>query len=441
MKLIPNLLHYNIVLISNRKLLLVRVYPMLQTVKLLQAKNEAERKWLDFLLYKRVMTYLTGILDAFCPQNLIVVAGIVAGSTFVSKRPEVLLKVFLKEFLASLALYHLFFIGCTFIVHHNSIPNWVEWIFHALGVIGLDNISSGATMNPAISGGAWISGSIDVWTFAVHLVAQIYASQFGFYSIKSIARLLSDDLAAAIQAPSFSHLSESTKVPYFGFEVGGNGQEVMHALIVEGALTFFLALIIFLSEKRIKSGLHRILAIALGLRVCIVFGGDITGANMNPMIAYSWLFYFSNGSTGILGAYYQKEYIMVYCVAPMIAAGFAALLVSMLSGSKEVVAEEIVNVKQECGDKKRAPAPAATGKGKARASSRGRGKAAEESEAEEETNTQEEDVLQEEPEPVVVKNASRARGRTASRGPSKKAAASPKPSPSPVRKRSTRGKK
>ena len=359
---------------------------------------------------------------------------IVVGGSVLSKKP--LWQHFITEFWGSLVLYHLFFVGCTFIANHPSIPNGLNWVYHAVCVMVLDYGTSGATMNPAISAGAWIYGLIDHWTLIVHIAAQIYASQFGFYSIKTMNWLLGDDLAAAIQGPSFIHLSEAQKLPHFGIEVGGEGNEMFHALVTEAWLTFMLALVIFLSEKFVKSGMVRIGVIAATIRFGMYFGEDITGANTNPMIAYSWLFYFSRGNSSLLGAYYQKEYIVVYCVAPMIAAGFAALLVSMLPENKEVAKAPAVK-------KEPVSAPAPTSKG--RTSSRGRGKKVVEPEEDtmdvEESEKEEEEEPEPEPKPVK-KAAPKARGRTASRGPAKKAAAaSPKPSPSPVRRRSGRGKK
>ena len=378
------------------------------------------------------------ITEAFNPVMALSVAGIVAGAAFLSKRPKQLLRDFFTEFAGSLVLYHLFFVGCTFIINHQSIPRGVDWIYHALCVVGLHFGTSRASMNPAISAGAWIYGMIDHWTLVAHITAQIYASQFGFYSLKTMNSILGDELAAAIQGPSFSHLSEVQKLPHFGIEVGGENNEVLHALFTEGVMTFVLALVIFLVEKRVKNGLMKISIIAATIRLCMYFGEDITGANMNPMIAYSWLFYFSKGSSSLIGAFYQKEYIVVYCVAPMIAAGFAALLVSMLPEYDDVVPEKPVkNVPAAKKEPTAAPAPASKG----RTSSRGRGKKVEEEPETEEESKEEESESEPEPEPVVKKPASRARGRTASRGPAKKAAASPKPSPSPVRRKSGRGKK
>jgi glycerol uptake facilitator-like aquaporin len=377
--------------------------------------------------------------EVFSPSTAISVGGIVAGAAYLSKKPKEQLHTFFTEFVGSLALYHLFFVGCTYIINNESIPQGVDWIYHALCVLGLDFGTSGASLNPAISAGAWIYGLIDFWTLVVHLTAQIYASNFGFYSLKTMNGVLGDDLAAAIRGPSFDHLSDVMKIPHFGIEVGGENN-VLHALIVEGVTTFILALAIFLVEKRVKNGLAKISIIAATIRFCLYFGEDITGANMNPMIAYSWLFYFSRGNTSLLGAYYQKEYIVVYCVAPMIAAGFAALLVSALPENVDVATPAMNETPKPKGEARAAKAPTSKG----RTSSRGRGRKVQEEEPEEKgtegDDDDEENKEESEVEPVVVKkSAPKARGRTASRG--QKAVASPKPSPSPVRRRSGRRKK
>ena len=232
---------------------------------------------------------MTEFSEVLSPYTAVSVAGIVAGAAFFSKKPKEVLYTFFSEFIGSLLLYPLFYIGCTFIITHESIPRGIEWIYHALCVVGLDFGTSGASMNPAISTGAWIHGLIDFWTLTVHLAAQIYASQFGFYSLKAMNELLGDELVSAIRGPSFAHLSDKIKIPHFGIEVGGE-DHIFHAMAVEGLLTFTLALVIFLVEKRVKNGFTKIGIIAATIRICICFGENVTGANMNPMIAYSWLF-------------------------------------------------------------------------------------------------------------------------------------------------------
>merc|ERR1712146_339331 len=135
---------------------------------------------------------------------------------------------------------------------------------------------------------------------------------------------------------------------------------------------------------------------------------------MNPMIAYSWLFYFSKGSTSLLGAYYQKEYIVVYCVTPMIAAGFAALLVSILPDNSKVVTSGTKQAPKQKEEPVRAKALASN----KRTSSRGRGGTVQEEEPREEVMAVEGsgEVPDPEPDPVAHKKpAPQARRRTASR--------------------------
>lgn len=355
---------------------------------------------------------------------------------------ESMVKEFLKEFLASCCLFVIFYIGCTYIAV-SSLPSSLNWVYHAACVLALDWMSGGACMNPAVSTGLWVNGTFDTIQLILHLTAQVFAGQYGFYLLKAVTSVVSEGLFDSIQGPNYSGLVNGKAIPLLNMSLSGLiHNDMITAFIVELICMFILCFVIYYIEGRVQSALTKVAIVALTLRFNMFFTEDLTGANMNPMVAYSWLFHLSEGTNSILGAYYQKEYIMVYLVAPVIGGAIAALLVTALPKPGAVASSAPKNKADASGGSKKKEeeqeeVPAKKSGGSSRGRSRAR-KAEPEPEPEVEVEEQKEEEEEEEEPKPAPKKASRSRSKSQSKSKASKAKSSPSPAPAPKRRTSSR---
>jgi glycerol uptake facilitator-like aquaporin len=408
----------------------------------------------NYIILPSNIVKMEEIREATSLSSIATIAAIVGSVAFYQYNktkcfPVGLLKEFGKEFVASLAIFIIFYIGCSYLVLFTTLPAIVTWVYHFVCMLGLDRLTKGASMNPALSVGLWINGTFDWSTMIVHLAGQMWAAQYGFYVIRILAPLLKEGLAENIQGPHFSGLVNGASMPVLGLTFHNASSHMTAAFLVEATITFVFAFAIFYSQHRVKDALTKTAIAAAALRVNMIFTEGLTGANMNPMVAYSWLFISGEGSNGnpLLEAYYQKEYIMVYCVAPMIGAGLASVVESIMSGkdgssTTAAAAAAAAAAAPARKENTKAPAPAAM-KGLTASRPRGRGKKIEEQEEAEVVATpvekEEEEQEQEEEEKPAPKKASRSRSRAKSPAAAKKETKkSPSPAPAPRRRTSSR---
>jgi len=121
---------------------------------------------------------------------------------------------------------------------------------------------SGAHVNPAITISIWVKGAIDARSAVAYIVTQIVAA------IVAAAVL---NVILAGQAENFGA---------FSFEAGSGASAI--ALLLEMILTFCLATVVLQAAVAGKAGNMAGLAIGLTLTGCILAGGAITGASVNP---------------------------------------------------------------------------------------------------------------------------------------------------------------
>lgn len=319
-----------------------------------------------------------------------------------------LLVEFAKEFVSSLVLFVIFYIGCTYLAGYEKLPFIVGWLYHAACVVGLDQVSGGACMNPAISTGLWINGVFDSSMLLIHLAAQIFAGQYGFFILKIMAPVLGENLFSQIAGPNYSGLVNGGSVPLLNIPIKGliHQDDVIAASILEMLIMFSLCVVIYYIQGRVQSPLTKVGIVAMALRFNMIFTENLTGACMNPMIAYSWLVFVNEGSNSMLDYYYQKDYIMVYAVAPMIGAAVAAL-VTPLATATDVLDKKAAPVAEKA---KAAPTKSS------RAASRGRSRARKPSPSPEPEPEPEPEEKEEEAEPKPApKKASRSRSKSTAR--------------------------
>ncbi len=165
---------------------------------------------------------------------------------------------------------------------------------------------SGAHINPAVTLALLIAGEIQFTAAVGYWIVQFTGGILGAYVLKGVLAV-NGDLGVTILATNVTPI---------------NG------LIVEIVLTFFLVNTIFNTAVSGKAGNFAGLAIGLTLVFCILMGGPLTRASLNPARTL--------GPAIAAGAEHaQWGNIWLYFVGPFIGAVLAALLyIGVLKGEK-----------------------------------------------------------------------------------------------------------
>ena len=135
---------------------------------------------------------------------------------------------------------------------------------HGLVVLGLAyayGYISGTHINPAVTIGLLVGGQIEIGAALGYIVAQLAG---GVAGAAALAFALGDKAGAL-----------GATVPADGI---GTGQ----AFFIEVFLTFLLVNVIYHTAVSGKSGNLAPIAIGLTLTFCILMGGPLTGASLNP---------------------------------------------------------------------------------------------------------------------------------------------------------------
>lgn len=152
---------------------------------------------------------------------------------------------------------------------------------------------SGTHINPAVTLGLLIAGEIQI------------AAAFGYWIVQFVGGILGAVVLNAV-------LPEAGDL---GVTILGENVTSTQGLIVEIVLTFFLVNTIFNTAVSGKAGNFAGLAIGLTLVLCILMGGPLTRASLNPARTL--------GPAIVSGNYAD---IWLYFVGPAIGAVLAALL-------------------------------------------------------------------------------------------------------------------
>ncbi|HMI31578.1 MAG TPA: MIP/aquaporin family protein [Candidatus Limnocylindrales bacterium] len=165
-----------------------------------------------------------------------------------------------------------------------------------IGVYAFGHIS-GAHFNPAVSFGMWITRRIGLGKMFTYWVAQLLGA--------SLAALI---LSTIYQGgPVDVHLGTPAIDPTIGPKTG---------FAIEAILTFFLVTAVFGTavDPRAPNGFAG-LAIGLTITACVLMGGALTGAAMNPARAFG---------PALASHYWQDQW--VYWAGPLVGGGVAAIL-------------------------------------------------------------------------------------------------------------------
>lgn len=162
---------------------------------------------------------------------------------------------------------------------------------------------SGTHINPAVSIGLWVAKQINFGTMVSYVVAQLIGAILGAGALLFL--LGGIDSASGLGAT----------VPAAGVSDG-------QAFLLEVLLTFLLVNVIFHTAVSGKGGNLAPVAIGLTLVACILMGGPLTGASLNPARSLGPAI-FSTAATA-------TSSLWIYCLACPLGGILAALLYGFL---------------------------------------------------------------------------------------------------------------
>ncbi|HLX07877.1 MAG TPA: aquaporin [Thermoanaerobaculia bacterium] len=129
---------------------------------------------------------------------------------------------------------------------------------------------SGAHVNPAVTLAVWAAGKIDAVRAAAYVVVQLAGGILGALALRWVLGGTGTGLGTTHLAQGLDlHGTPVTVTPVVG-------------LFVEAVLTFFLANAVMNAGISGKATIPGGLAIGLTLTFCILMGGPLTGASLNP---------------------------------------------------------------------------------------------------------------------------------------------------------------
>jgi aquaporin TIP len=165
-----------------------------------------------------------------------------------------------------------------------------------IGVYAFGHIS-GAHFNPAISFGMWITRRIGFGKMILYWAAQVLGASLAAWILSIIYQ----------GGPLDVHLGTPAIDPTIGSKTG---------FAIEGILTFFLVTSVFGTavDPRAPTGFAG-LAIGLTITACVLMGGALTGAAMNPARAFG---------PALVSHYWQDQW--VYWAGPLVGGGAAAII-------------------------------------------------------------------------------------------------------------------
>ncbi len=174
---------------------------------------------------------------------------------------------------------------------------------------------SGTHINPAVTAGVWAAGKIDAGRAISYIVFQILGGIAGALLLAWVLGGTDTGLGATKLAQGLEigepTIATITITPVIGF-------------VVEAILTFFLVNAVMNAGISGKATHVAGLAIGLTLTLCILMGGPLTGASLNPAR--------SIGPALVLGDFSN---IWVYLLGPVVGGVIAGLLYRGLFEERE----------------------------------------------------------------------------------------------------------
>ena len=157
---------------------------------------------------------------------------------------------------------------------------------------------SGMHINPAVTFGLALNGTVKWAEAAVYWVAQFAGAVLAALILRSVVGLVNADAFAAAQTTGV--LTE--RFPYY-------------AVGIEALLTFFLVTVVLHTAVAGKAGSMAGWAIGTTLAIAILAGGPLTGASLNPARTF--------GPAAVSGAARDGMLYLIYFLGPLIGSAIA----------------------------------------------------------------------------------------------------------------------
>jgi len=229
-------------------------------------------------------------------------------------------KVFVAELIGTFALV---FVGAAAGLYQESILSVA--LAHGLTLavfIYMYGHISGTHVNPAVTLGLALNGTIKWVEGIVYWVAQFLGAVLAMFLLTRILLLIAD-------ANVFNRMATSGELtsnfPYYamGFEV---------------LLTFFLVSTVLHAAVDGKAGQFAGLVIGLTLVIAILAGGPLTGASLNPARSFGPAIFTSTVTAGTPD-YQNPMFYLIYFVGPFIGSVLAVAVYRFFKDSFAVVEE------------------------------------------------------------------------------------------------------
>lgn len=221
-------------------------------------------------------------------------------------------KVFVAELIGTFALV---FVGAAAGLYNSGLlaVALAHGLTLAVFAYAFGNIS-GTHINPAVTFGLVLNGTVKWSEAAVYWVAQLVGAVLAAFALNATVSI--------VNAEAFS-LAQTTGVlteqfPYY-------------ALAVEALLTFFLVNTVLHTAVAGKGGPMAGWAIGTTLAIAILAGGPLTGASLNPARTF--------GPAVVAGTAGNGMMYLIYFVGPLLGAALAVGVYKLLStddGSPEL---------------------------------------------------------------------------------------------------------
>jgi MIP family channel proteins len=172
---------------------------------------------------------------------------------------------------------------------------------------------SGTHINPAVTLGVWAAGKIDSARAGSYIVFQLAGGIVGALVLRWVLGGTGTGLGLTQLAQNLSvHDTTITITPLVG-------------VVLEAILTFFLVNAVLNAGISGKATIPGGLAIGLTLTFCILMGGPLTGASLNPA-----------RSIGPAVATGNFDNLWVYLVGPALGGAFAGVLYKYVFEEREI---------------------------------------------------------------------------------------------------------
>jgi MIP family channel proteins len=157
---------------------------------------------------------------------------------------------------------------------------------------------SGTHINPAVTFGLALNGTVAWAEAAVYWVAQFAGAVLAAFALNTFVGAVNAQAFAAAQTRGVL----TDNYPYY-------------ALVVEALLTFFLVTTVLHTAVAGKAGPMAGWAIGTTLTIAILAGGPLTGASLNPARTF--------GPAAVAGAARDGMMYLIYFVGPLLGAAIA----------------------------------------------------------------------------------------------------------------------